>query len=60
MLFSSDSRLAGKTAIAVALTSLFGFAHTQSDDVKEKKSAKHFESNVAKLLEKELVVIADR
>lgn len=50
----------GKTAIAVALTSLFGFAHTQSDDVKEKKAAKHFENNVAKLLESHPVVIADK
>lgn len=50
----------GKTAIAVALTELFGFAHTQSDDVKEKKAAKHFENNVSKSLKDNSVVIADK
>jgi tRNA ligase len=44
----------------VALTHLFGFAHTQSDDVKEKKAAKHFEANVAKLLKDNSVVFADK
>ncbi|EJD32760.1 hypothetical protein AURDEDRAFT_117966 [Auricularia subglabra TFB-10046 SS5] len=50
----------GKTVIAVALTHLFGFAHTQSDDVKAKRPAPVFLSNVAKLLEKNDVVIADK
>ena len=46
--------------IGVALSHLFGFAHTQSDDVKAKKAAKHFEAEVAKLLEKNGVVFADK
>lgn len=50
----------GKTAIGVALTQLFGFGHTQSDDVKAKKPAPVFLSNVAKLLDKHDVVIADK
>ena len=46
--------------IGVALSHLFGFAHTQSDDVKAKKAAKHFEAEVAKLLAKNNVVFADK
>lgn len=46
--------------VGVALSYLFGFAHTQSDDVKAKKAAKHFEAEVAKLLTKGDVVFADK
>ncbi|KAI0088924.1 RNA ligase-domain-containing protein [Irpex rosettiformis] len=50
----------GKTTIAVALAHLFGFGHTQSDDVSGKKAAVTFVNNVAKLLQTHDVVIADR
>ena len=52
--------LVGKTAIAVALAHLFGFGHTQSDDIKAKKPAPAFLKNVTELLEKHDVVIADK
>jgi tRNA ligase len=44
----------------VALSHLFGFARIESDDIKEKKAAKHFEAKVAKLLKENAVVIADK
>jgi tRNA ligase len=47
----------GKTAVSVALTSLFGFGHTQSDDV---KAAPTFVRNVVNLLKDHDVVIADK
>ncbi|KAH8917429.1 hypothetical protein BT69DRAFT_1269017 [Atractiella rhizophila] len=53
----------GKTFLAVALKHLFGFAHTQSDDVQSKKNAaKTFLGNAEKLLKenKNKVVIADK
>ncbi|TIA91812.1 hypothetical protein E3P99_00954 [Wallemia hederae] len=53
----------GKTAVAMALSKLYGFAHTQSDDVRTKKTGPTFEKNVADLLKKidgSDVVIADR
>jgi tRNA ligase len=50
----------GKTAVAVALAHIFGFGHTQSDDVQAKKPAPVFIKNVTKLLEKQDVVIADK
>ncbi|KAG9086894.1 hypothetical protein FRC07_012960, partial [Ceratobasidium sp. 392] len=50
----------GKTAIAIALTHLFGFAHTQSDDVKQKKTGPKFVQNIMDLLKKNDVVFADR
>ncbi|EJD39061.1 hypothetical protein AURDEDRAFT_71532 [Auricularia subglabra TFB-10046 SS5] len=50
----------GKTAIAVALADLFGFAHTQSDDVKARKPAPIFLTNVARLLDWNDIVIADK
>ncbi|GBE89261.1 RNA ligase-domain-containing protein [Sparassis latifolia] len=50
----------GKTSVAVALAHLFGFAHTQSDDVHVKKAAPVFVKNVVKLLQTHDVVIADR
>ncbi|KAH8089916.1 RNA ligase-domain-containing protein [Cristinia sonorae] len=50
----------GKTSIAVALKYLFGFGHTQSDDVKAKKPAPVFLKNVQDLLKTHDVVIADK
>ncbi len=50
----------GKTAVSVALAHIFGFGHTQSDDVKAKRPAPIFIQNVVKLLEKHDVVIADK
>lgn len=50
----------GKTAVSVALTSLFNFAHTQSDDIQAKKSASLFIKNVVNLLKHHNVVIADK
>ena len=54
------STTTGKTTIAVALAHLFGFAHTQSDNVRAKKTADAFHRNVAQLSESHAVVIADR
>jgi tRNA ligase len=56
----------GKTSVAIALAHLFGFGHTQSDDVitkgKKTKAAPIFESNVRDLLQGNGfdVVIADK
>lgn len=50
----------GKTTVAVALTHLFGFGHTQSDDVKSKKAAPAFINNVTAELKRHDVVIADK
>ncbi|KAJ7183462.1 RNA ligase-domain-containing protein [Mycena filopes] len=50
----------GKTAVAVALAHIFGFGHTQSDDVRAKKAAPVFVKNVVELLKKHDVVIADK
>lgn len=50
----------GKTSIAVALSHLFSFGHTQSDDVKAKKPAPIFIKNVVELLKNHDVVIADK
>ena len=50
----------GKTSVAVALTHLFGFGHTQSDDIKAKKPAPMFIKNVVGLLKQHDVVIADK
>ncbi|KAL0957939.1 hypothetical protein HGRIS_000120 [Hohenbuehelia grisea] len=50
----------GKTAVSVALAHLFGFGHTQSDDVRNKKPAPFFIKNVVKLLNRHDVVIADK
>ena len=44
----------------MALEHLFGFGHTQSDDVKSKKPAIQFIKNVQALLKKNDVVIADK
>jgi tRNA ligase len=55
-----SSLTTGKTTIAVALAHLFGFAHTQSDNVRAKKTANAFHKNVAELFKSHNVVIADR
>ena len=47
----------GKTVLAVALRELFGFAHVQSDDVKNKKGFLH---NVEKAIGQHDVVFADK
>jgi tRNA ligase len=44
----------------VALSHLFGFGHTQSDDIHAKKAAPVFVKNILALLEDHQVVIADR
>ncbi|UZJ56990.1 hypothetical protein CBS101457_006310 [Exobasidium rhododendri] len=51
----------GKTALAVALTSLFPMLrHIQSDDVQTKKTGPTFLKNVGSELEKSDVIFADR
>ncbi|KAL1408512.1 tRNA ligase [Vanrija albida] len=50
----------GKTTIGVALSKLFGFAHTQSDDILSKNTAPTFKRNIVELLKKNNVVFADR
>lgn len=53
-------RLAGKTAIGLVLSRLFGFGHSQSDDVTTKKTASTFNKNVGDMLQTHDVVYADR
>ncbi|KAF7299196.1 tRNA ligase [Mycena indigotica] len=50
----------GKTMLSLALSRLFGFGHTQSDDVHVKKAAPIFLKNVVDLLNTNDVVIADK
>nr|ODN93894.1 hypothetical protein L203_00062 [Cryptococcus depauperatus CBS 7841] len=50
----------GKTFLGIALNSLYGFAHTQSDDILAKKTAPTFLKNIKELLEQHDVVYADR
>lgn len=50
----------GKTSVAIALKHLFGFGHTQSDDIRAKKAAPVFVQNVVNSLKKYDVVIADK
>lgn len=50
----------GKTMLGVALSHLFGFAHTQNDDIKQKKTAAMFMKNIVELLKKNDVVYCDR
>ncbi|KDQ11520.1 hypothetical protein BOTBODRAFT_57305 [Botryobasidium botryosum FD-172 SS1] len=50
----------GKTSVGVALSHIFGWAHTQSDDVMTKKTASKFEGSISDLLRKNDVVFADR
>lgn len=46
--------------VGVALSRLFGFGHTQSDDVASKKTGPTFLANIAGLLKNKEVVFADR
>ncbi|KAG8844328.1 hypothetical protein FRB96_003087 [Tulasnella sp. 330] len=50
----------GKTVVGLALKQLFGFGHTQSDDVRAKKTAPAFERSIVDLFKSENVVFADR
>ncbi|KAG9022544.1 hypothetical protein FS837_006300 [Tulasnella sp. UAMH 9824] len=50
----------GKTLVGVALKELFGFGHTQSDNIKSKKTAPEFNRNVAAELKQHSFVYADR
>ena len=51
----------GKTSVSLALARLFGWAHTQSDNVQsKKKAATIFLKNVEGLLDQNDVVIADK
>lgn len=50
----------GKTTLGLALGKLFGFAHTQSDDILSKKTAPTFKRNIVELLKTNDVVYADR
>lgn len=50
----------GKTTIGIALNKLFGFAHTQSDDVLSKKTAPTFKKNIVDCFKSTDVVYADR
>jgi hypothetical protein len=50
----------GKTLLGLTLSRLFGFAHTQSDDVTTKRTAAGFLKNIETLLKKEDVVYCDR
>ena len=52
--------MAGKTSVGVAIAYLFGFGHTQSDDILVKKAAPAFIKNVSDLLNTYDVVIADK
>ena len=59
--FHRATLLLGKTTVAVALKYLFpSFGHTQSDDVRAKKTAPTFQKNITELLKTRNVVIADR
>ena len=62
-MFSFFSLEIGKTSVSVALAHIFGFGHTQSDDVQlknNKRAVEVFIKNVVKLLNKDNVVIADK
>lgn len=51
----------GKTVVGVALTELFGFGHTQSDNIKSKNTAPEFQRNIAaEFKQQHSVVYADR
>ncbi|SCZ97600.1 BZ3500_MvSof-1268-A1-R1_Chr4-3g07285 [Microbotryum saponariae] len=50
----------GKTALGLALSDLFGFAHIQSDDFHMKKSGPHFLKAVKAALQADQVVYADK
>ncbi|KAJ2913895.1 hypothetical protein MD484_g6512, partial [Candolleomyces efflorescens] len=50
----------GKTTVSLALAHLFGWGHTQSDNVQAKKPGPVFVKNVVNLLHDHDVVIADK
>ena len=50
----------GKTSLGLALSHLFGWGHTQSDDIPFKKAGPHFIRNVKELLATQSVVFADK
>ncbi|KAG8799950.1 hypothetical protein FRC16_004045 [Serendipita sp. 398] len=50
----------GKTTISIALKHLFGFGHTQSDNIQAKKPAAIFQKSIVGLLKAHDVVVADR
>ncbi|KAK4702767.1 tRNA ligase, partial [Phenoliferia sp. Uapishka_3] len=50
----------GKTSLALSLSRLFDWGHTQSDDFIQKKSGPHFVKSVRDLLATKSVVIADK
>lgn len=50
----------GKTLVGLTLAKMFGFGHTQSDDVTTKRSAPTFLKNIEALLKTHDVVYADR
>jgi tRNA ligase len=50
----------GKTLLGLGLSRLYGFGHTQSDDVTTKRTAAGFLKNIETLLKKEDVVYCDR
>lgn len=53
-------RTLGKTLVGIALKELFGFGHTQSDNIKTKKTAPEFNRNIAAELKQHSFVYADR
>ena len=55
--FFFKKKITGKTSVSIALAHIFGFGHTQSDDV---LAAPAFIKNVTNLLHKHDVVIADK
>ena len=52
--------MSGKTLLGVALGKLFGFGHTQSDDVTAKKAAPTFLKNIVAIFKDHDTVYADR
>lgn len=51
---------AGKTALGLELSHLFGWGHVQSDDFLQKKPAPHFLKAIKELLKTQDVVFADK
>ncbi|KAJ2234067.1 tRNA ligase [Coemansia sp. RSA 485] len=50
----------GKTTVCLALSKLFGFAHIQNDNIKNKKGHEKFNNAVIDAFDKNDIVIADR
>lgn len=46
--------------MSLALVQLFGFGHTQSDDIAAKSTKKLFQSTVLEKIKKDKILIADR